>query len=162
MWKGIYFIEVGNKEHQKLDKERGSLRVCSDYGMKIWDDAGVACVVQKKLRERLDRIGEEELALLRELSSPEGFAILSRLDAHDLTSKEELLSLGIEKPRLNELLLTFTERQIIEFSVRDQTGARGYKLCGHFGIAAEMLLAAAYVLSKTTGYAVSEYISYGY
>ena len=162
MWKGIYFIKVGNKEHQREDKARGSLRVCSDYGMKIWDDAGVACVVQKKLREQLDRIGEEELALLRELSSPEGFAILSRLDAHDLTPKEELMALGIEKHRLNELLLTFTERQIIEFSVRDQTGARGYKLCGHFGIAAEMLLAAAYVLSKTTGYAVSEYISYGY
>ena len=162
MWKGIYFIEVGNKEHQSADKARGSLRVCSDYGMKIWDDAGVACVVQKKLREQLGKIGEEELALLGELASPEGFAILSRLDAHDLTPKEELAELGIEKHRLNELLLEFTERQIIEFAVRDHTGARGYKLCGHFGIAAELMLAAAYVLSKTTNYAVSEYISYRY
>ena len=70
------------------------------------------------------------------------------------------MALGIEKHRLNELLLTFTERQIIEFAVRDQNGVRGYKLCGHFGIAAEMMLAAAYVLSKMTNYAVSEYITY--
>lgn len=161
MWKGIYFIEVGNKEHQREDKARGSLRVCSDYGMKIWDDAGVACVVQKKLREQLDKVGAEELRILSMMVSPEGFAILSRLDAHDLTSKEELLAATeLDIHTLNEYLIEFTERQIIEFAVRDQNGVRGYKLCGHFGIAAEMLLAAAYVLSKTTNYAVSEYISY--
>ena len=128
--------------------------------MKIWDDAGVACIVQKKLREQLDRIGEEELALLRELSSPEGFAILSRLDAHDLTPKEELMALGIEKHRLNELLLMFCENQIIEFAARERGDSCGYKLCGHFGIAAELVLAAAYVLSRRRNYAVSEYISY--
>jgi len=158
MWKGIYFIEVGNKEHQKQDKERGSLRVCSDYGMKIWDDAGVACVVQSKLRESLSNVGTEELALLGEMASADGFAILSRLDAHALTPKGELAAIGLEKNRLNELLLMFTERQIIEFVVWGDV--RGYKLCGHFGIAASLVLAAAYVLSKTTNYAVSEYITY--
>jgi len=163
MWKGIYFVEVGNKEHQQRDKERGSLRVCSNYGMKIWDDAGVACVVQKKLREQLANVGEKELPLLGEIASPEGFALLSRLDPHELTTKEELTeSTGIEKHRLNELLLEFTEHQIIEFSTRDNNDRCGYKLCGHFGIAAELVLAAAYVLSRRHNYAVSEYISYGY
>ena len=163
MWKGIYFVEVGNKEHQREDKERGSLRVCSDYGMKIWDDAGVACVVQKKLREQLPEVGERELSLLCELASPDGFALLSRLDAHDLVTKEELVeSTGIEKHRLNELLLMFCENQIIEFAARERGDSCGYKLCGHFGIAAELVLAAAYVLSRRRNYAVSEYISYGY
>ncbi|MBQ8510509.1 MAG: helix-turn-helix transcriptional regulator [Clostridia bacterium] len=158
MWKGIYFIETGNKELQQRDKETGNLRVCSKYGMKVWDDAGVACVVQAKLREQMKRVGDTELTLLSEMCSPEGFAILSRLDPHELVTKESLAeSTGIEKYRLNELLIYFTEHEIIVFNVREG-GVRGYKLGAHFGIAAAMVTAAAYVLSKKDC-CISEYIS---
>ncbi len=53
MWKGIFFIEVGDKQKQLEDKARGNLRVCSEYGLKIWDDDGVACVIQSALKEKL-------------------------------------------------------------------------------------------------------------
>ena len=41
LWKGIYFIESGNREMARRDKELGNMRVMSDFGLKIWDDDGV-------------------------------------------------------------------------------------------------------------------------
>ena len=156
MWKGIYFVEVGNKEHQNRDKERGNLRVCSDYGMKIWDDEGVACVVQSALRDRLETVTDRELEILRTLCTPEGFALLRQLDPNTLTPKSELSEkTGIEEHALNDLLLTLTEAGVAEF-VYGSASDCGYKMSGHFGIAGYMMLAAAFVLAKHT-YTISEY-----
>lgn len=148
MWKGIYFVEAGNKEFQTRDKNKGSLRVCSEYGMKIWDDDGVACVVKNTLRDKLDKAGERELGLLREMSSGDGFTLISLLDCHTPVSKPELIEKsGIEINRLNSLLLTLTESKIIEF-VFDEQDKDGYKICARFGITAYMVLAAAFILAK--------------
>ena len=167
MWKGLYFIEVGNKEHQKRDKEHGSLRICSEYGMKIWDEEGVACIVKNSLKEHLDKVNDHTLQLLRELCSPEGFAIIKALDSHGRLSKNDLAEkCGVEITRLNELLLLFTESQVVEYISGNNmlyctpNRAPGYKISGHFGIAAYMIMASAFVLSKITNYSVSEYTSY--
>lgn len=157
MWKGIYFVEIGNKEFQTRDKNKGNLRVCSEYGMKIWDDDGIACVVKNSLRGKLDKTGERELALMREMCSDDGFALISLLDSNTPTSKSELIEKsGIELNRLNSLLLTLTENKIIEF-VFDEYDKDGYKICARYGITAYMVLAAAFILSKPNC-TVSEYI----
>ncbi len=156
MWKGIFFIETGNKDMQKKEKTQGNLRVCSEYGMKIWDDDGVACVVQSALREKLQNVGEQELSLMREMCSAEGFRLLSLLDANTTVSKEELHEkCGIELSVLNTLLITFMENGIVEYVSRSH-GKGGYKLSGHCGISAYMVLAAAFILSKRN-YTVSEF-----
>jgi transcriptional regulator with XRE-family HTH domain len=116
MWKGLYFIEIGNKEFQDRDKKLGNMRVCSEYGMKIWDDDGVACVVKSSLRDKLSTVGDRELKIMEELCSKEGFTLISMLDSSKLTAKAELVEKsGIEIRRLNELLLLLTESKIIEF-----------------------------------------------
>lgn len=148
MWKGIFFIEVGNKEYQKKDKADGNLRVTSEYGMKVWDDEGVCCVVKNSLRNKLSTVGQRELHLLSEMTTKEGIKLLSLLDTTTTKTKEELITeSGIETSRLNELLLKFTENRIIEYEITHAKKA-GYKICGHFGIAAYMVLAAAFILSK--------------
>ncbi len=157
MWKGIFFIEVGDKQKQREDKARGNLRVCSEYGLKLWDDDGIACIVQTALKEKLSHIGEHELALMRDLCSAEGFKLISLLDTTDTITKEALLEQSeLEPAVLNELLLKFIENKIIEFVTCGRTHG-GYKLCAHYGIAAYMILAAAFILGKKT-YTVSEYI----
>lgn len=160
MWKGLYFIEVGNKEHQQRDKELGSLRICSDYGMKIWDDAGVACVVRSSIKESLNNVDENVLSALSDLYTADGYALIRALDCHDRISKAELIEKsGIEASRLNELLLLFTEQQIVEYATSGSPGRpAGYKLCAHFGIVAYMMLASASILSKKGNYSTSEYI----
>lgn len=157
MWKGIYFVEVGNKEFQKRDKEEGNLRICSDYGMKIWDDEGVVCVVQSALRDNLGNVSERELEILRTLCTPDGFTLIRELDPNALTTKANLMEkTGISENALNALLLTLTEAGVVEF-VYNSAKANGYKMSGHFGIAGYMMLAAAFVLSKRN-YRLSEYI----
>ena len=160
MWKGIYFIELGNKEQQAIAKKNANLRVCSQYGLKIWDDDGVACIVQSTLRDKMSTVDDSVLDLLQMLSSKEGLAIITALDTSRLTPKQTLVErCGIELHRMNELLLRMMEEQIIEF-ITPSKGATGYKLCGHFGIAAYMVMAASYILSKKRHYSVSEYIEY--
>lgn len=67
MWKGIYFVETGDKEIRRRERQAANLRVCSEYGMIIWDDDGVACVVKPSIRDKLQKVGERELAEKAEL-----------------------------------------------------------------------------------------------
>ncbi len=160
MWKGIYFIETGDRQKQQEDKARGSTRVASEYGMKIWDDDGVACVIKSTLRDKLGCVGDRELLLLREMASPEGFRLLTIFEAGRMLEKAELVEhCGIDLHRLNELLLLFSENNIIEFYHDYHCNRNGYKLCAHFGVAVSMMLAIGFILSKQTNYSTSEYIT---
>ena len=156
LWKGIYFIEVGGHEKQREDYARGELRVCGKFGMKIWDDDGVACVVKNSLREKLD-FGEREEKIISLLASHDGLRLTSLLEPVEPVSKEFLLeNSGIGEARLNELLLALIESGVVEHSMRGFTDSEGYRLCAHCGVAAYMLLAAAHILAKKR-YTVSEY-----
>lgn len=158
LWKGLYFIETGNPEKQRADYAAGNLRICSGYGLKIWDDEGVACVVRRDLCGKAENIGDREAALLGALCSPDGLKLIAQLDPVQPQSKETLLAnSGVDADRLNELLLLFVENEVVEHVTRSYYPQTGYKLCGHYGIAAYMALAAAFVLSKKR-YTLSEYI----
>ncbi len=152
LWKGIYFVEAGNREMQKKDKEQGNMRISSPHAMKVWDDDGIVCVVKASLMADIGSIGEREYTLLGALASPEGMAIISLCRQDKVISKEALIEQsGIPLARLNDLLLLFSEHLILSHDVG------GYRLCGHYAIAACMVLAAGYLLGKKK-YTVSEYI----
>lgn len=160
MWKGIYFIEAGDKEIQKRDKTDGNTRICSEYGMKIWDDDGIACVIKSSLKDHIGQPSASTLFLLSQLCSAEGFRLITLLDTNHLLSKAELIEQsGIEQSRLNELLLLFIENEIIQFiSAHDNQGSEGYKIHAYRGMAAYLMLAASFVLCKSKCQ-VSEYIT---
>ncbi len=158
LWKGIYFIEAGDRDRAQRDKQMGNMRVMSDFGLKIWDDDGVVAVVQADLREKLANIGERELALLGALATPEAIRLITSLDPCEPTPKEVILEkTGLELSVLNELLLTLLENKIIEHVFGARWKCDGYKMCGHFGMAAYLILAAAFVLSKPVC-VISEYL----
>ena len=160
LWKGIYFIETSNREIQKQEKEKGNLRVKSDFGMKIWDDDGIVAVVDNQLLDRLDSIGEREYSLMQTLCTRESMKLLSAFPRDGVAIGKEVLTekCGIEPTRLNDLLLTLLEAQIIEFVSKGRHyPVSGYKISGHYGITAYLVLASLYILSKTS-YTVSEYL----
>ena len=160
MWKGIYFIETGDHEIQKSDKERGNLRIMSDFGMKIWDDDGIVAVINNKLLKKLDAISEKDFEVMRTLCSPEAIKLLTAFPDNDYPiSKDELSEKsGLDIAKLNTMLLMFTEAGVIEYVMKERSyAASGYKISGHFGIAAYFAIAALYVLSKKN-YTLSEYI----
>lgn len=153
MWKGIYFVETGNREMQARDKMLGNTRICGRYGMKIWDDDGVACVIKSSLIESLSPFTSATQEIINAICSEEGQKIIIALKCHKPLSKNEIIEkTGVETGRLNELLILFIENKIIEFANNES----GYKLTGHCGIAAYMVLAAMYILNKKT-YTTSEY-----
>ena len=159
MWKGLYFAETGNHEMQAEDKERGNTRICGSYGMKIWDDDGVACVIKSSLINSLSQFDASTQEIIAEICSEDGQKLITALKCNSPIQKNEILEkTGIEPRRLNELLILFIENNIIEFiSHHHIMNAPGYKLSGHCGIAAYMILAAMYILNKKT-YTVSEYL----
>lgn len=158
LWKGVYFIEAGNREMAQRDKELGNMRIMSDYGLKIWDDEGVVAVISSEIREKLSGVGERELALLQTLASPEAIRLITVLDPCIPTPKDELIrKTGLELHVLNELLLTLLENKVIEHVFGARWKCDGYKICGHFGVAAYLILAAAFVLSKPVC-VISEYV----
>jgi len=161
MWKGLYFAEVGDRKIQAEDKQRGNTRICGDYGMKIWDDDGIACVIKRSLIKNLDIAPQASAEIINTLASADGQKLIIALNCSAPTSKEDIISAtGIELNRLNELLLTLTENRIIEFVADAQiSDIKGYKICGYYGIAAYMVLAAMYILNKKNC-AVSEYLHY--
>ncbi len=159
MWKGIYFAEVGDRDIQAEDKARGNLRICGSYGMKIWDDDGVACVIKSSLINSLPTFPASTQEVIYAICSEEGQKLITALKCNSPIPKNEIIEkTGIGSNRLNELLLLFIENNIIEFVAKHKiSNTPGYKLCGHCGIAAYMVLAAMYIMDKRI-YTVSEYL----
>ncbi len=159
MWKGIYFAETGNRDIQETSKQQGNLRISGPFGMKIWDDDGVVCVVKSALIQSLSPADDTVSEVLKELCSTDGQKLILALSCDRPTTKAELAeSTDIEAARLNELLLLFSENRIIEYESDARRTKWGYQISGHCGIAAYMLLAATHILKKPI-YTVSQYIS---
>jgi len=158
MWKGIYFAETGNQKIQEESKNQGNLRIIGSYGTKIWDDAGVACVIKSSLIKQISPFDSNTIEVMQALCSEEGQKLILALNCDVPTSKQALIEkANIEVSRLNELLLLFTENRIIEFVAENRSDNRGYLICGHCGIAAYMVLTAMYVLNKKNC-TVSQYL----
>lgn len=149
MWKGIYFAEVGNRKIQEEDKKHGNLRIIGSFGTKIWDDEGIVCVIQSKLIKKLSVFESETIDIMKELCSEDGQKLILSLECDAPTSKRDLIEKsGIALPRLNELLLLFTENRIIEYSTGNHPRGNGYIISGHCGIVAYMVLSAMFILNK--------------
>lgn len=160
MWKALYYVEVGDRKIQQESKTQGNLRIGGDYGLKVWDDDGVACVIKTTLVKNMSDPNCRTLEVLSALAGREGQALIRALGANgSVISKDELLErTKLDLPRLNELLLLLSENRVIEFVCdRRVSQTVGYKLSAHCGIVAHMILAAAYLLEKPT-YTVSEYL----
>lgn len=160
MWKGLYFAECGDKKISKESKEQGNLRICGPFGTKIWDDEGITCVIKSDLVRNLTPSSDRSYDLLKELCTYEGQQIIRTLYPHKPVSKDKIIeATGIEIHRLNELLLKFTEGNIIEYICdgRVHFSESGYKLNGCCGIAAYMTAASLYILDKKRC-TVSEYL----
>lgn len=160
MWKGLYFAEVCDRKIQIKSKEEGNLRIIGSYGLKIWDDDGVACIVKSSLINKLpDNILESAREVVCAILSDDGMKLITSLSSDTPTEKSEIIEkAGIELNRLNELLLLLTENKIIEFERDARSFKSGYILSGHCGIVAYMLFAAVYVLGKRN-YTVSQYLN---
>ena len=159
MWKGIYFAEELNPNSKETSKERGNTRVNGSFGTKIWDDQGVACVIQSALIHQLSLFDQNTVEVMRALCSEEGQKLIMALHCDTPTSKQTIIEkTNIDLPILNELLLLFTENRIIEFNSETPADRKGYMIGGHCGIVAYMLLAAMYILNKEV-YTVSQYLN---
>lgn len=160
MWKGLYFAEIGNRKLQKESKADGNLRINGDYGMKVWDDDGIVCVVQSALVKGMEVMSAPVTEVMTALCTGEGQKLMMVLNCTSPVSKADLAEqMQIDTARLNELLLLLTENNVIEFvSDRRVSHISGYKISGHCGIAAYMVLAAMYILNKKK-YTVSEYLA---
>ncbi len=157
LWKPIYFTEAGDREKAREDAERGDLRILSDFGMKLWDDDGIVCVVKNSLCDKLS-FGEREEKLLGLMGSHDGLRLIAALDPVEPIQKDRLLEVcGICEGTLDRLLIAFIGAGIAEHVNAGFYKSEGYKLCAKCGIAAYMLLAAAHILSKKK-YTLSEYI----
>lgn len=160
MWKGIYFAEVGDRKMQEEDKKRGNLRIIGSFGTKIWDDDGVICIVQSELIKKLSVFDPDTIEIIKELCSEDGQKLILSLKCDAPTSKHDLIeNSGIDVPRLNELLLLFTENKLIVYSAENHPQGSGYIISGHCGIAAYMVLAAMFILKKKAYTASSYYLS---
>ncbi len=158
MWKGIYFAEVGDREKQEEDKQKGNLRIIGSFGTKIWDDDGIVCVIKSELIKNLSPFEQDTIDVMSALCSEEGQKLILSLRCDVTTSKKEIIEkTNIDLARLNELLLMFTENRIIEYLADDRPVNEGYLISGHCGIAAYMLLAAMYILNKHR-YTVSQHL----
>ena len=161
MWKGIYFAETGDRRKQQESKELGNLRIRGPFGMKIWDDDGVVCVIKNALIEKMQTAPAMITEVMEALCSEDGQRLILALGDQKTHPKEQLLSTtGLELHRLNELLLLFSENRIIAFvSDHRECAMPGYQISGHCGIAAYMVLGAMHVMMKRN-YSLSEYLDH--
>jgi hypothetical protein len=109
MWKGIYYAETGDRCIQAESKARGNLRIRGPFGMKIWDDDGVVCVIKNALIEKMQTAPAMITEVMEALCSEDGQLLILALGDQKTHPKEQLLSeTGLELYRLNELLLLFS------------------------------------------------------
>jgi len=156
MWKAVYYTEIGSREIQQREMNHGRCRIAGPYGLKVWSDDGIACVVKSDIKNHLSKADDNTAALLQEISSPEYLRLFSCLDAHFPVSKAELLEqTGFEPAVLNEMLIFLMENSIIEH--HGIVKSLGYKLTAYRGIIAYLKLAEAYLLSESRC-STSEYL----
>ena len=150
MWKGLFFLESGNKKEQEECKKRGNTRVSGNYGLKLWDDAGIACLIKSSFIKDLKVPTIQTFEVLSALASTDGQTLIRALNPQIPVAKDVLLeATEIEPGRLNELLLLLLESNVIEFTSNKQiSDIPGYRLSGRCGIVAHMLLAAGYLLEQ--------------
>ena len=150
MWKSLFFLESGNKKEQEECKQRGNTRISGNYGLKLWDDAGVACIIKSSFIKDLKVPAPQTYEVLSVLASADGQTLIRALSSQAPVAKEVLLeTTGIAPERLNELLLLLLESNVIEFTANKQiSDIPGYRLSGRCGIVAHMLLAAGYILEQ--------------
>lgn len=148
MWKGIYFAEERDTNKKEESQKRGNTRVIGPYGTKIWDDEGVACVIKSELIKKLSPSEESTVDVITALCSEDGQRLILSLQCDHTISKQDLVEkTKIAIPRLNELLIMFTENRIIEYE-DCHSSVTGYLISSHCGIVAYMILAAMYILNK--------------
>ena len=148
MWKGIYFAEESNFKKKEESQKRGNTRVIGSYGAKIWDDDGVACVIKSELLKVISPSDQNTLDVMTALCSEDGQRLILSLHCDHPTSKQDLIEKSqIAIPRLNELLLMFTENRVIEYE-DCHSSVPGYLISSHCGVVAYMTLAAMYILNK--------------
>ena len=97
---------------------------------------------------------------MRTLCSPEAIKLLTAFPDNGYPIPKDELSekSGLDIVKLNAMLLMLTEAGVIEYEMKGREYAvSGYKISGHFGIAAYFAIAALFVLSKKN-YTLSEYI----
>lgn len=99
--------------------------------------------------QKLSVFDVETIDIMKELCSEDGQKLILSLECDAPTSKSDLIEKsGIALPRLNELLLLFTENRIIEYQTDNHMRGNGYIISGHCGIAAYMVLSAMFILNK--------------
>lgn len=158
MWKAIYFVEIGNKELQDREMKHANNHILGDYGAKVWDDKGFACVVKSDIKNHLDNVSENELLLLQKLVSKDYFNVLKNIDCHYPISKETLLEKSsLDEVSLNEIVIYLTENYIIEYFNNHMSIKKGYKLTANRGIIAYVILSIAYLLTQS-GQSLTEYL----
>lgn len=158
MWKSIYFTEEFDSKGREESKKQGNTRGIGPFGMKIWDDKGVACVIKSSLIKQMSPFNQNTIEIMEALCSEEGQRLILALSCDTRISKEALIEkTNIEKSRLNELLILFAENGVIEFISGGRPEYSGYMINGRCGIAAYMVLTAMYVLNKR-GCTVSQFL----
>ncbi len=118
MWKAIYFTETGDRAIQDREAMSGRCRITSEYGCKVWDDAGIACAVMSKVKDGLTDVSDSELAITARLASPVYFPLLRTLVCFYTASFEQLRErTGKGETELGEMLRMLTEDGIVEYFV---------------------------------------------
>lgn len=70
--------------------------------------------------------------VMSELCTQDGQTPIRSLSCYHPTTKQELIEkTQIELPRLNELLLLFTENRVIEFEEDNRVSKSGYLISSH-------------------------------
>ena len=115
-------------------------------------------MIKSSLIEHLSPFHQDLVKVMQALCSEEGQKLILALRCDAPISKQELVEkTNMDRSRLNELLLLFTENRIIEFLADNRSADQGYLICGHCGIVAYMILTAMYILQKTQ-YTVSQFL----
>jgi len=159
MWKGLYFAECGDRKVQEDAKKCGNTHICGPYGLKIWDDEGLVCIIKNSFIQNRKAPTVNASEVMTALCSEDGQKLVTSLFCDKPLTKQEIIEkTSIELSRLNELLLLFTENEVIEYVKGPRYPKTGYLISGHRGIAAYLIIAAMYVLDKHNFW-VSQYFS---
>ena len=151
LWKTVFMQEAAVNGQPDKRQKKGR-RVLSNFGVRMWDDNGLAAYIRSHMYDKFENLQPEYVEVIKTLLHEEYFKIITLFRPEQKLTRDDVCqSTGYDHEKVTSILFDLVSRELLV------TQDNRFYLSAHKGIAISLLLSAVYAL-QFGPYSTSEYV----